>query len=318
MCKNTVQFQKGIGIMEFLANYGSEEQCERALFFWRWPAGFQCPKCGSRSFCKLHRKAEYQCNLCHHQTSLTSGTILDSTKLPLTCWFLGIYLITQNKTGISAMNLHRQLAISYNAAWRMKHKLMQVMMERDNSWPLTGHVQVDDAYWGGERHGGRRGRGSENKACFVAAVQTDDDNHPIYMRFNAIDHFRRKDVKEWAEHALKRGTQVISDGLSCFRGIADAGCKHKAVITGGGYASMENELFTWVNTILGNVKTAIKGTYHKLDPKHLGRYLSEFNYRLNRRFDMPSMIARLGRAAVNTAPMSEQLLKLPDVQWKSG
>ena len=318
MSKNTIQFQKGIGLQEMIANYGSEEQCEAALFVWRWPNGFQCPRCGSSSFCKLHRKAKYQCNRCHQQTSLISNTIFDSTKLPLTCWFLGIYVITQNKDGISALNLHRQLGISYNAAWRMKHKLMQVMMERDNFWQLTGHVQVDDAYWGGERHGGRRGRGSENKAPFVAAVQTDDENHPLYMRFNAVDNFRRKTMKEWAEHALKRGTQVVSDGLSCFCGIKEAGCDHKAVITGGGHASMENELFTWVNTMLGNVKTSLAGTYHKLDPKHLGRYLSEFNYRFNRRFDMASMITRLGQAAINTAPMPDRLLKLPDVQWQSG
>ncbi len=156
MCKNTIQFQKGLGIMQFLANFGSEDQCEKALFSWRWPEGFQCPNCGSCKFCRLHRKAEFQCNRCRCQTSLTSNTIFDSTKLPLTVWFLGIYLVTQNKAGISALTLHRQLGISYNAAWRMKHKLMQVMMERDNSWQLSGFVQVDDAYWGGERHGGRR------------------------------------------------------------------------------------------------------------------------------------------------------------------
>ncbi len=197
----------------------------------------------------------------------------------------------------------------------MKHKLMQVMMERDNSWLLTGHVQVDDAYWGGERHGGRRGRGSENKAPFVAAVQTNSEAHPVYMRFNAVENFRRKTMKEWAEHALNLGTQVVSDGLSCFRGVVDAGCRHTAVVTGGGHKSMENELFTWVNTMLGNVKTALAGTYHKLNPKHLGRYLGEFNYRFNRRFDMPSMIKRLAQAAVHTAPMPGRLLKLADVQW---
>ncbi len=317
MCKSIIQFQKGIGIMDFLKEFGVEEQCESALFSWRWPEGFKCHKCGGCHFCKLSKKAKYQCNQCHYQTSLISHTIFEATKLPLTCWFLGIYLITQNKNGISALNLHRQLAISYNAAWRMKHKLMQVMMERDNSWLLTGHVQIDDAYWGGERHGGRRGRGSENKAPFVAAIQTNNDNHPLYMRFNAVDNFRRKTMKEWAEHALNLGTQVVSDGLACFRGIADAGCRHTACVTGGGHESMENELFTWVNTMLGNVKTAMMGTYHKLDPKHLGRYLSEFNYRFNRRFDMPSMIVRLGRAAANTAPMPERLLKLPDIQWKS-
>ena len=185
----------------------------------------------------------------------------------------------------------------------------------NNRWLLTGHVQVDDAYWGGERHGGRRGRGSENKAPFVAAVQTNSEAHPVYMRFNAVENFRRKTMKEWAEHALNLGTQVVSDGLSCFRGVADAGCRHTAVVTGGGHESMENELFTWVNTMLGNMKTALAGTYHKLNPKHLGRYLGEFNYRFNKRFDMPSMIKQLAQAAVHTAPMPGRLLKLADVQW---
>ena len=118
MCKNSIQFQKGIGIMEFLAEDGREEQCEHALLSWRWPQGFQCPKCAGRNFCKLHRKAAYRCNRCRHQTSLTSNTLFESTKLPLTLWFLGIYLITQSKVGISALTLRRQLGISYNAAWR--------------------------------------------------------------------------------------------------------------------------------------------------------------------------------------------------------
>ena len=165
------------------------------------------------------------------------------------------------------MNMHRQLGISYNAAWRMKHKLMQVMMERDYSWLLTGHVQIDDAYWGGECHGGRCGRSSENKAPFVAAIQTDQENYPIYMRFSAVDNFRRKTIKKWADHALNLGTNAVSDGLACFRGVVDAGCNDTAIVTGGGHSSMDNELFIWVNTMLGNVKTALAGTYHKLDPQ---------------------------------------------------
>ena len=84
--------------------------------------------------------------LSHRQTSLTAGTLFESTKLPLTLWFQGLYLMTQHKKGISAMALHRQLGISYNAAWRMKHKLMQAMMERDHEKKLSGFIELDDAY----------------------------------------------------------------------------------------------------------------------------------------------------------------------------
>ena len=315
MSKNSIQFQPGLSLKEFLSQYGQEEQCEKAAFNWRWPQGFKCPKCGCGHFCVLKSRVLFQCNRCRTQTSLTSGTIFESTKLPLTTWFLGIYLVTQNKTGISVMNLHRQLGISYNAAWRMKHKLMQVMMERDNRKRLSGHVQVDDAYYGGERHGGKRGRGSENKAPFVAAVQVSDEGHPLYTRFNAIANFRRKTIKDWAAHALAIEAHAVSDGLSCFKGIKDAGCQYTPCVTGGGYSSMDNTLFTWVNMMLGNVKNSLTGTYHTLNPKHLPRYLSEFNYRFNRRFDLPSMIPRLIWVALRTAPMPERLLKLAESQW---
>ncbi len=99
-----------------------------------------------------------QCNRCHRQTSITAGTIFDSTKLPLTVWFQGFYLMTQGKKGGSAMTLHRQLGISDNTAWRMRHKLMQVMMERDREHPLGGSVQRDDAYSRRQAPTGRRAR----------------------------------------------------------------------------------------------------------------------------------------------------------------
>jgi hypothetical protein len=83
-----------------------------------------------------------------------------------------MYLLTQNKCGLLVLNLKRQLGIGYNAAWRMKHKLLLVMKERDDSKPLSGNIQIDDVYWGGERHGGKRGRGVSGKTPFVAAVKT--------------------------------------------------------------------------------------------------------------------------------------------------
>ena len=92
-----------------------------------------------------------QCHRCHRQTSVTVGTLFEATKLALTVWCQAIDLITQDKKGISAMTLHRHLGISYNAAWRMKHQRMQGMMERDREHPLSGWVELDDAYLGGER-----------------------------------------------------------------------------------------------------------------------------------------------------------------------
>jgi transposase-like protein len=150
MSKNKVQFQVGYSLIELLKNYGSETQCVKALFKWRWPAGFRCPQCGSGRHSVLKTRNLYQCMDCHHQTSLISGTIFEQTQLPLTTWFLAIHMITQSKTGLSALALKRQIGVSYNTAWSMKHKIMQVMKERDDSKPLSGTVQLDDVYWGGQ------------------------------------------------------------------------------------------------------------------------------------------------------------------------
>ncbi len=137
MAKNKIQFQKGISIHRFITQYGTDEQCRKRLFDMRWPTGYRCPNCGESRYCELKSRQLYQCNQCHHQASLTSGTLFSASKLPLNIWFLAIYLITQEKNGISALELSRQLGISYNAAWRMKHKLMQAMKERDDETPLS-------------------------------------------------------------------------------------------------------------------------------------------------------------------------------------
>ena len=250
----------------------------------------------------------FQCNRCKHQRSLTSGTIFADTKLPLRIWFLAIYLLTQNKNGISALSLRRQLGVSYNTAWLIKHKLMQVMVERDAAQSLSGNVQIDDAYWGGERHGGAVGRGSPGKTPFVAAVQCTPQGHPMKMRMDVLSGFRKIELATWAKRHLEPGSAVVSDGLSCFTAVTDAACTHLAITTGGGVPN--DERFTWVNTMLGNVKNALHGTYHALSPKYLQRYLSEFCYRFNRRFDLAAILSRLLHAAAHTPPLPYKLATL--------
>ena len=305
MAGSLVQFQKGISLNEFLSLYGTEQQCFDALYQWRWPSGFVCPNCGHDRSCQLTTHKLQQCYRCHRQTSITAGTIFDSTKLPLTVWFQGIYFMTQGKKGVSAMTLHRQLGISYNAAWRMRHKLMQVMMERDRDHPLGGFVELDDASLGGERR-----RGAPGKTPFVAAVETNDEGHPLRVKLTVVEGFRLTEIAAWAQQHLSTGTRVRCDGLACFSGVTDAGCAHQPIVNGGGNAAVERPEFRWVNTILGNVKNALRGTYHAVRPKYAQRSLAEFEYRFNRRFDLPETIPRLVYVALRTPPMPERLLKL--------
>lgn len=107
MSINRIQFQRGLSLTEFLKLYGMEAQCEAALEEARWPEGFVCPCCGgkTRSVFKADSHNLYQCKACRHQTSLTAGTLFQKTKLPLTTWFLAIYLVSQAKAGLSALAL---------------------------------------------------------------------------------------------------------------------------------------------------------------------------------------------------------------------
>jgi len=310
--KNMIQFQHGYSLAQLTQDYGTHHQCQEALFQWRWPTGFVCPACGSKSYCRLKTRPVCQCNHCHHQTSVTSGTIFANTKLPLNIWFLGIYLVTQSKNGVSALSLKRQLGVSYPTAWMMKHKILQVMMERDNSQPLSGQIQLDDAYYGGELRGGKPGRGSANKVPFVAAAACDDDGNPLKLRMNVVKGFTSDEVEQWARHHLVAGSHVVSDGLNCFPAVKKAGCSHQPIVTGGGPASVEKSEFLWVNTLLGNVKNAITGTYHSISKSHLPRYFAGFCYRFNRRFELDRMLPRFTYVALRTAPMPMRFLKLAE------
>lgn len=139
---NRVQFQKGLSMATFQMRFGSEAQCEEAVERMRWPEGFRCPCCGDSRHTVFVRDSRryWQCVRCRHQTSLRAGTIFENTKLPLTTWFLAIYLLSQSKNNVSALELRRILGVNYKAAWRLKHKLLEVMMQGESGRQLQGWV----------------------------------------------------------------------------------------------------------------------------------------------------------------------------------
>jgi len=315
MAMNRIQFQHGLSMPEFLKDCGTEAQCERVLEAVRWPNGFCCPRCGQAAHYVLRdgvRKV-FQCNACRHQASLIAGTVFQGTKLPLTTWFLAIYLISQAKTGLSALALKRQLGVSYPTAWLIHHKLMQVMADREARYLLEGKIQVDDAYLGGERTGGKVGRGSENKVAFVAAVSLNEADRPLRVRLTPVPGFTLKAVAAWAKEHLAPGSAVFSDGLACFGAVTEAGCSHQPTVIAGRKPKEVPE-FKWINTVLGNLKTTLSGCYHAFDfRKYATRYLAAFCYRFNRRFDLRSLHQRLLIAAVGTTPQPLRSIRVADV-----
>lgn len=308
---NKVQFQKGLSMGQFMERYGTEEQCHAAVMALRWPDGFVCPECGETRHCTFQRKGltYWQCSACREQTTVMCGTIFEATKLALTTWFLAMHLLTQAKNNVSALELKRHLGVRYKTAWLLKHKLMQVMSEREGSRRLDGRVEIDDAYLGGELPGGKSGRGSRNKVPFIAAVQTTETGHPLRVCLKKLE-FTKEAIAEWAKTALAASARVVSDGLWCFKAVTTSGATQERIVTGGGPACVKLEQFRAVNTFLGNLKTAYSGTYHAFDfAKYAHRYLAEVQYRFNRRFDLSSILKRLLVAAVVTRPRPERVLR---------
>jgi transposase-like protein len=303
---NKIQFQHGMSLPDFLGRYGSEEQCIQALFSCRWPTGFSCPRCTGAGFYRVQTAGRplFQCRACRHQASLTSGTLLESSKLPLRTWFLAIYIISQAKTGISSLALKRQLGVDYRTAWLMHHKLLHAMSVADSQRPLKGEVVLDDAYLGGEKPG-KPGRGSPNKVPIVAAVSLSADGRPLYMKATAISGFTAEAITSWAKTHLVPGCDVRSDGLACFAGVIDAGCAHSYVVVGQ-RKPRDLPQFTWVNTVLGNLKTKINGAHKHFNfAKYANRYLGAFAYRFNRRFDLAKLVTSLIGHAVKAKPLPE-------------
>ena len=309
-----IQFQKGLSLDNFLENYATDEQCFEILLKLRWPDGFECNRCGCKSHCHLKRNQLFQCNSCRSQISITSGTIFHSTNLPLKKWFLAFYLMTQGKKGISQVELGRQVGVSTNTAAMLYHKIAQTMLERDATKPLSGNIEIDDAYWGGKKKG-KRGRGSKNKVPFIAAIEKTSNGKPNRIKLQVVSGFKKKELEKWSKSHLTKGAKVLSDGLACFSGIKDAGYEHSYIVVGNSKDENKSSPFNWVNTILGNLKTALSGTFHKLSSKHLPRHLATFQYRFNRRYVLENMIPRLAYVAMRTTPMPKGLLKLTENSW---
>ena len=295
-----------MSLPEFFSHYGTQVQCAAALVALRWPQGFCCPRCSSAEHCGVGHGARkrFQCCGCRRQTSLTAGTVMDSTKLPLTTGFLAIYRVSQDKAGLSALALMRHLDTSYRTAWLIHQKLMKTMALRGSEQPLTGAVQVDDAYPGGERPGAG-GRGLPNKVPIAAAVSTNDRGHPMQVKLHQVAGFTCGAITTWARANLRPGCDVRSDGLACFAGMIDADCVHSHIVVGG-RLPREMPQFKRVNATLGNLKSLINGAHKAFKfSLYASQYLGAFSYRFKRRIHLNSPLQNLLGHAAYTSPTRE-------------
>jgi predicted RNA-binding Zn-ribbon protein involved in translation (DUF1610 family) len=136
---------RGRSLAEFQQDFPNDESCATFLFKRRWPEGFVCPGCGERRAALLKTRTRlYECLDCGRQTSVTAGTIMHRSKLPLTAWFWAAHLMTTHSNGMSARQLEDQLGVTYKTAWLVAQKLRRTMVD-PNRDPLEGVVEVDQA-----------------------------------------------------------------------------------------------------------------------------------------------------------------------------
>ena len=188
-------------------------------------------------------------------------------------------------------------------------QIMQLMYEGDQEYKLTGRIEIDDAYLGGKLEGGGPGRGSSNKSPFIAAIQTNEDRHPLYARFTPVASFSKQAVKDWAENNLGGSVHTVTDGLACFNALEEYGTHEIHVMNKEGYRGTVKD-FNWVNTVLSNVKTSLSGTFHSLKFNKYGyRYLADLQFRFNRRFNLRKLFFSLVKKSVLHSPYTRKTLE---------
>lgn len=282
---------KAMSFAQFIQRFPTEQACAEYLFAVKWPNGFVCPVCGYRHCYALNRPGRYQCAKCRRQTSLTAGTVMHHSHLPLKKWFLAMYLVVCDKRGISALALAGKIGVSYDTAWNLLRRVRKAMENRDDNYMLDGFIEFDDSYFGAKIKG-KEGRGAGNQGVFVA-VAKDEAGRPQYLKMRLTPNVQKMSVQAFVDDSLNPGSTVETDGYKSYRKPLATNYTHQAE-----NFSPDSDHLKWLHRIIGNAKAFINGTYHGTSTKHLQMYLSEFCYRFNRRGFHGDIFDRLFIAAV--------------------
>jgi len=264
--------------LEFDERFATEAACREYLERLRWPAGFVCPRCGHRSGWKTQR-LQRLCAACLHPASVTAGTIFQDTHKPLRLWFHAAWLVTGQNYGVSALGLQRVLGLgSYLTAWSWLHKLRRAMV-RPGRDRLSGTVEVDEVYVGGERSG-KRGRGAAGKTLVLIAAQTDGAKIGR-IRLKRIPDASGATLVEAVGQGVALGSQVLTDGWRGYAQLEAQGYRHAIVRA---TAIVGENLLPRANRVASLLQRWLLGTHQgAVSASHLDYYLDEFTFRFNRR-----------------------------------
>lgn len=267
------------GLQEFEATFSTDAACRDYLCQIRWPNGFRCARCGSEKAYPIG-PVLYQCAKCRYQTSVIAGTIFQDTHKPLTMWFRAIWWVTGQKNGASALGLKRILGLgSYQTAWLWLHK-MRTAMVRPGRDRLTGVVEVDESYLGGEKPG-KRGRGAEGKALVVVAVEDKADKGIGRIRMAVVPDATAESLTPFVKASVQKGSTVRTDGWGGYGKLKPSGYEH---IVERKDACVGDKPLKLAHLAVSLLKRWLLGTHQgAVSHEHLGCYLDEFVFRFNRR-----------------------------------
>ena len=276
-------------------DFNTDAKCRELLERLRWPNGVACIRCGSVSISEIEARGQFDCNACRYQFSVTAGTIMHDSHLPLRKWFLAIYLMCESKKCISALQLKRTISVAYKTAWYLCHRIREAMGNDPFDGPtLLGIVEVDETLVGGKTRGkGRVYKG--NKTWVAGAIKRGGG-----IRLERIPNVQRATLHDFISRTVHDETEAIyTDELASYLGIADHNTRHETV---------NHSIEEWAigdvhtNTIEGVwslFKRSIIGAFHHVSAKHLDRYLEELEWRFSNRENDHIFVDTL-RRMVNT------------------
>lgn len=282
-------------LAQFQQAFSDEASCAAFMFKRRWPDGFVCPACGTNRFAALKSRPRlFECLDCGRQTSITAGTAMHRSKLPLTTWFWAAHLMTTHSNGMSALQLQDQLGVTYKTAWLLTQKLRRSMVDPDRE-PLEGVVEIDQTEIPFREGDTFLERGNAGKMLVIGAVEVveRDSNkakprrkHAKYLdtrsgriRLAMIADNSAASIEAFVRVNVKPGTTLLTDGHKSFPGLK--GYRHDPRVVGKMAAHV---VLPWIHRAFSLMKRWGTGTYHGLRRKHVDTYLNEFVFRYNRRF----------------------------------
>lgn len=290
---------------EFVKMFPDDATCATFLARLRWPEGFVCPACKITTTPWKESRGRLACPICRHQTSVSTGTIFDKTRTPLTTWFEAAWHVSSAKNGMSAKTLESTIGTSYQVAWMMLQRFRVAMVNIDRN-QLSGDVEVDETFVGGEEHGGKRGRGN-TKSIVVIAVEIRQPKGFGRVRMRHIPDASGESLLPFVHEVVAPGSVVRTDGWSGYNGLTDYGYTRDILVQSSSgdpaHVSMPG-----VHRVASLLKRWLLGTHQgSVLSHHLQSYLEEFTFRFNRRTSRSRglVFRRLLEQAVITGPVTQ-------------